>query len=102
MFNSWVDGGFQRMDYPSIDRLDDSMGYTKDNIRLVSWRENHRVESNAKSKVIIQSNLDGTIVCEHGSMTDAAKNTGASQPKISMVCNGLRNKHYGYRWSFKK
>lgn len=30
-----------RMSSPSIDRFDNSKGYTKENIRVISWRANH-------------------------------------------------------------
>lgn len=40
-YNSWVEGGYQKNDKPSVDRLDDYKGYSFDNMRLVTWKDNH-------------------------------------------------------------
>jgi hypothetical protein len=38
----WVRSGYQRSASPSIDRVDDMGGYTKANLRFVSWVDNQR------------------------------------------------------------
>jgi len=40
MWNVYQDSGHSRMLAPSIDRLDDNLPYTLDNIRLVTWQQN--------------------------------------------------------------
>lgn len=41
LYNNWFDSGFKTELIPSVDRLDDEKGYSFDNIRLVTWRENN-------------------------------------------------------------
>lgn len=41
LFDKWVDSGYLKSNKPSVDRIDDFKGYSFDNIRLVTWNENH-------------------------------------------------------------
>jgi hypothetical protein len=40
LWTAYQESGHARMLAPSIDRLDDNLPYTLDNIRLVTWQEN--------------------------------------------------------------
>ena len=40
LYDNWVDADYDKMVKPSADRLDDDLGYSFDNIRLVTWQEN--------------------------------------------------------------
>lgn len=42
LFNHWVNSGYSRWLAPSLDRLDDSKGYSFDNIQLCTWSENKK------------------------------------------------------------
>lgn len=42
LFANWIASGYDRWASPSVDRLDDDLPYTFDNIRLVSYLENHQ------------------------------------------------------------
>lgn len=50
MWNAYQDSGHNRMLAPSIDRLDDTLPYTLDNIRLVTWQENCNNAAKAASE----------------------------------------------------
>lgn len=41
IFKAWVSSNYDRWKRPSVDRLANSKTYSLDNIRLVTWRENH-------------------------------------------------------------
>lgn len=40
LFDEWADSGFIKDKTPSIDRIDNSIGYSFDNIQLMTWLEN--------------------------------------------------------------
>lgn len=42
MFNQWVSSGYEKDSKPSVDRVNDLMSYSIDNIRLTTWGENRR------------------------------------------------------------
>jgi hypothetical protein len=41
LFNKWVESGFKKELAPSVDRIDTTKPYAFDNMRLVTWKENH-------------------------------------------------------------
>lgn len=53
-----------------------------------------------QKKPIIQMTMDGEIVKEYESITDAV-NCGFLRSKISLCCNGKRKSSGGFRWKFK-
>lgn len=57
--------------------------------------ERHR---NKVSKPIIQMSLDGEIIRKFKSSAEVARIMGYDASYITMVCNGRRNKAYGYKW----
>ena len=54
------------------------------------------------SKKVIQMTLEGNIIKEWGSMTEAANSLGCHQSKISECCRGNRKSHGGFRWKYKE
>ena len=87
---------------PSVDRLDDEVGYTFDNIRLVTCKVNQDKEHAKQRKAVIQMTLEGEFVKEWSSVHEAAKKTGNHQSNISYVCMGKRPTAGGYKWKFAK
>ena len=109
VYHAWVDSGYNTRLKPSVDRLDDYIGYRMDNIRLVTWDENNRRAhsdmksgiNNKKSKRVLQLTLDGDLVKEWYSISDAGRN-GYSKVCISGCCNGKNQTHKGFIWKFSK
>lgn len=102
LYDDWVSSGYNRWKKPSCDRLDDSKGYSFDNMRLVTWKENHdknKRELEKKSrKAVQQIDLDGTVTREWASITQAKKELGFD------VGNALRRKYLakdGYYYVYK-
>jgi group I intron endonuclease len=52
------------------------------------------------SKRIVQREIDGGIISEWASATEAAKHTGINRQKISDCCNNKRKTTGGFKWSF--
>jgi len=112
LYTNWVNSGYETMKKPSIDRLDDSIGYAFDNIQLITWQENkdkgHRDMREGKitnntnpQKRVIQKKMNGDVIAEFVSANDASRKTGITQPHISRVCNGFGKTAHGFLWEFK-
>lgn len=48
LFDIWKESEFEKWKRPSVDRIDHNKGYTFNNIRIVSWKENHRAGCNSE------------------------------------------------------
>jgi hypothetical protein len=112
LFIEWEKSGYFNMLKPSIDRLDDSKGYSFDNIMVMTWGENkqkgHDDIRNGKlrhgvnpQKAIIQYDIHDNIVKEFVSAHSAHRDTLINRGSISACCRGERNTAGGYKWSFK-
>lgn len=107
LFDNWVKSGYDRNLAPSIDRLDDYKGYTSENIRMVTWKENldkshkDRKEgrNNKQSKAIIHINKEG-IKNKYYSTMYASRVTGIPCKKIQDVLAGRRKSYKGL-WMFE-
>lgn len=112
LYDNWVYGGYQRDDIPSVDRKNDSLPYTLDNIRMIRFRINyiksHKDKKNGRLKCermyrqVFQYTLDGEYLRDFVSGTEASKMLNINQSNISHNCIGKRKSAGGYIWSFKK
>jgi len=108
MYILWVDSDYDKDIKPSIDRLDDYIGYTETNIQLITARENilkgasDRKEgiNNKISKAVVQKTLDGKLIDKYPSANAASRATGISRGNIGTVCRGLANQAGGFLWEF--
>lgn len=60
LWKAWVASNYDSNLTPSVDRINDSIGYTLDNIQLMTWREN--ANKGAKSKMAGTVNADQRAV----------------------------------------
>lgn len=111
LWYDWRESGYLKDLSPSIDRLDATKGYSLDNIRLVTWKDNndkayedrkacrHITKQNRKVR---QLTMDGNFVAEYGSISNAARETGITRININDVCRGkLHCKSAGgFRWEY--
>jgi len=106
LFNTWKDSRYNKDLAPSVDRLDDNGCYTKDNIQLITWKENNdkgystrNSDADCKrNRPIIQLTLDGEFIREFRSTKQAVEITGVNRTSISSVISGRRNHAGGYLW----
>ena len=76
---------FDRYEKPSVDRLDDTLGYTLANMRLTNWRENDsKYKDSVKQKVYLFK--DGECLGEYESLRALARDMGMNSASV--------NKHF--------
>ncbi len=111
LYSAWRLSGYRTGLRPSVDRINDSRGYSFGNIQLMTWAENKaKADADRKSgkmkecqnKAVIQMDLDGRFITEHHSVSSAAKIVGSHKPRISSCCRGKSKTAAGFKWKYKK
>jgi len=108
LYEKWIKSGYEKMEVPSVDRIDDNKPYSFDNILLTDWRTNKaKLHTDlisgkyiCKHKKVLQYDKDMNLLNSFFSMSEAHRVTGASISKISLVCNNKRKSHFGCIWRF--
>ena len=102
LFHIWVHSGYNKWLKPSVDRMDENIGYTEYNIELVQWQDNHFKEAQKQSKVVIKLDLEGNILDEYDSISKASKSNKIPSANISRACRKTNVRTAGgYKWKFK-
>jgi len=111
--NNWVVSGYKKELSPSVDRIKNELGYSFNNIQLVTWKHNFK-KSNIDIregrlvtinlwyggiKPIIGNNIDTGEVKKFISVSDAKRKLQLQSGNICKVLKGTRN-HTG-NWTFK-
>lgn len=111
LYTEWVASDFERYLVPSVDRLDDAVGYTLSNIRLVTWWVNNRKARDdikagklisKNQRRIVQLDLDLNLIAEYPSYRCGQRATGFTDSNISAACMGLLkyNIYKNFVWMF--
>lgn len=111
LYENWVKSGYEKALAPSVDRVDNNLPYLFSNIRLVTWRENHKsyaedVKNHVNCSVknlrpVIQLDLNGKILNEYPSGALAARATNARTSGIMAAAQGVNDTSKGFRWAYK-
>lgn len=98
--DSWEAAGFPKHLAPSIDRKDVNIGYSFENIRLVTWQENNDAQYadrktckvvTRQNRTVRQLSLSGELIATHKSIAAAARATGAVRTNINCMCSGTNS-----------
>lgn len=108
LYDKWVSSNYCRWQKPSVDRIDENKTYSFDNIRLVSWLDNHNSAVNNKKmglgnqgkrcRSIMQFTFDGKLIAEYVSGAEATRVT-----RIYGTCNAAMGSKFfagGYIWIY--
>ncbi|AZF93175.1 MAG: endonuclease VII [Phage NGI136] len=86
LYKTWENSGFTTNLKPSVDRLNDLKGYSFDNIRLCTWRENREHQFNdikmgigtggKRCKKLIKIDGSGKVICSYVSYSSAVRDVG--------------------------
>jgi len=107
LYDAWRLSGYRRGLVPSVDRLDDSVGYSFDNIQLLTWSENDskgcedRKSGRMKkcnNEAVVQRDKKGKFISRYHSQHDASRITNISQTSISLCCSGKQYSAGGFLW----
>jgi len=114
IYLDWVKSDYDKNLTPSIDRTNPMLPYTKDNITIMTWKENAtkgRLDEvngidTKRLKPVNQLTLDGEYIRTHHSISEAARQIGKSRTgaagNISSCCNGRYDYAYGFRWEWNR
>ena len=107
LYDLWVAAGYIKDKKPTIDRLDNSKGYSFDNIRVVTWFENRNREykdmqlgTSNKCKGVMKYTVNNVFIEKYGSIKIAAKSNNMTAEYISECCRGKRKIYKGFIWRF--
>lgn len=112
LYHAWVAGGYAKDDSPSVDRKDNTIGYTLNNIQVVSWRQNllNQKKQNLSgeylhtgSKAINQLSLDGAFIAKFESIGIALRHIKGDRKgtsNVAAVADGKWQSAYGYKWEW--
>ena len=107
LYDNWKRLDYQIEYVPSVDRKDDYISYTMDNIQLMTFKENcdksysdrRNGINNKSNQKVHQYTLQGEFMRSYHSQTEASRVTGIPQTCISAVCLGNQESTCGYIWS---
>ena len=94
----FMDMGFTYQEGLSIDRIDSSKSYSKENCRWVPIEDNVAKE---KQKPVAKYTLDNEFICSYKSVEAATKAEGHKfNSSISRVARGERKQYKGFIWKY--
>ena len=73
---------------PSLDRLDDALPYTLNNIQVITWRDNYLKSINSRRRAIAAYSADGTLHKTFTSPKEAALYVKGDSRNICKVAEG--------------
>ena len=86
LYNKWVKAVYEKDLKPSVDRLDDFHGYSFENMRLVTWKDNHEHQicdilegkgtSGKRCKSLGKFNKEGELLSTYVSYQDVRRKEG--------------------------
>ena len=113
IYDLWVKSGFVKELKPSIDRIDNHIGYEFGNIQIMTFAENrakgHRdcriadISSGKPHRGVVQIDSNGIVIGQYISINEASRVTGIGSGNISSCVNKNKKQHKagGYKWMYK-
>lgn len=100
VYNNWVSSGYDTFKSPSLDRKDDTIGYSFENIQVMTWGENRDKGHDTSCMVVVGNGVSSNDKLEFISINEAGRN-GFSPSSIIRCCKGIQEEHRGYTWNWK-
>lgn len=110
LYARWVISGYKKSRKPSVDRIDDYVGYQFDNIQLMTFGDNQEKSHRDKVNGINTKQCKGVIATSKGdgtetkfySIAEASRQTGIDTKNINYCCQGKPKYKSagGYKWKY--
>lgn len=109
LYNEWVASGYETNKKPSIDRLNDYIPYTIQNIRLTTWEVNNEKARNDRrnginNKInisVTQYDSDMNVLNIFHSIRHASRATGVNRWNMMVACE-TKKRAGGFYWEKNK
>lgn len=103
LFNEWVESNYSKAKKPTIDRINNKKGYTKDNIHLLTWADNRFKQSMERRsrKGRVYQMLNGKVINIWKSQREAYIKLNLQQSMLSLALTGKCKTAYGYEWKYE-
>ncbi len=108
IYDKWVESGYDKNLKPSIDRKNDSKGYTFSNITMTTWYQNNmkkntqqmhgELKASVKCKPVIQLTKAGDKIATYFSIHEASRSTGIGHCSIRNCIGGRSKSAGGFKW----
>ena len=114
LFDNWKRLDYQKGYSPSVDRLDDSLGYSFSNIQLTDWKTNNKkralqvragdvYDGPHPHKKVMQYSQDGDFLAEYISCAETSRVLGLERRGITYACGkSISHKYYGFIFKYKE
>jgi len=97
IYSDWEKSNYESELIPSIDRLDDNLPYSFNNIQVLSWKEHKKKTYNGtrtkhnkhKGKKVVKKDLNGNIIKKFISGAEAAREINVNTATITKACNKI-------------
>ncbi len=111
LYINWVESGYNTPDKPSVDRIDNSKGYSFNNIQLMTFRDN-KLKSDKDIrrgtlahgvnpvKEVSQYTKDNVLINTYISLMEAQRITGVPNSNIVKCCKNIRKTAGGFKWEY--
>jgi hypothetical protein len=97
LYKKWQDSGFLRRMAPSIDRINNDLGYTLDNMQFIIHTENTGKSARGKAKRHPNTKVIDSDGIEYNSIKECASKNNSSPSNIrkyATIGKGLNGKRY--------
>ena len=108
LYQAWVDSDYKSTLKPSVDRLNDYLPYSIDNMQLMTWKENKykhyesvkNGDHQFNNKKVTGTHLDTGEIVNYHSIKAAERALGINASSIVAVCKGKVKTAGNYTWSY--
>jgi hypothetical protein len=104
VYKEWIDSGYIKKKTPSIDRINNKLPYSRNNIHILTWEENQyksRMEIKNRSRPIERINPETGEIVVFASIQRAVAALNLSQAGINGCVCGRLQRYKGFIWRYK-